>query len=97
MKAWIVSVYQDDDQGNEIVFADNLKEAKVAGYRTELEFDSYTDIRVKRYKIFDDMEKLSERELCKVKWREGWWFFQEGCPDCETATDEEFYAWYDRV
>lgn len=96
MKAWMISVYQDDDKGNEIVFANNHKEAIYAGYCSNLEFDSYIDVRARREQNFDDMESLSERDLTLEKWRNGWWFEPNGYPDCETATDEEFYKWYDR-
>lgn len=94
MKAWMISVYQDDDKGNVIVFANNHKEAITAGYHSELDFDSYIDVRARRNSVFDNMENLNERELTLEKWRNGWWFEPSNHPDCETATDKEFYKWY---
>lgn len=99
MKAYVVGLESNPDAGNEIVFAKNSKEAKKIAHTIELtdNKESYIDVYVKRNPTFDDMENLPQKVVDKVKWREGWRFFQEGCPNCETATDEEFYAWYDRV
>lgn len=91
-------LYSSDDRGNAIVFANNTKEAKkkfmahhygVADYA-----ESYIDIYVKRASSFDGMEKASDAELMCEQWKQGWWFHQDGVPDVETATDEDFYEWY---
>lgn len=94
MKAYTLRVIDDYDQVQVIVFANTAKEAKKQFNSTGLETEQYIDIRVKRHPEFDNMENLSEIELAKNQWREGWTWYDEDTPDPEETTDEEFYEWY---
>ena len=98
MKAYIVEIKNYEEVGNEIVFAQNTKEARKQAYYCDIAEDyaeRYIDICVRRYPAFDNMEKLSECELLMQKWRYGWWFSDEwNCPDPDTTTNEEFLNWY---
>lgn len=96
MKAYLIGLNSNPDAGNEIVFAKNVKEAKKNAYNLSFtdEAENYIDIYVKRYPTFDDMENLSGKEFTRKKWREGWWFFQDGYPDWDGSTDEDFDRWY---
>jgi len=94
MKAYVLSVHGDDDQGQASVFSDTAKEAKKKFWSTDLEADSYIDIRVKRAPYLDHMENLSEIEIELVKWRNGWHWFDYATPQPDETTDEEFYEWH---
>ena len=97
MKAYIVSLKNDDSRGNEILFAENTKEAKKQALSCGLYSyaDSYIDLIVRRYKQFDNMESFSDMELQKEMWRLGWWFVDmDDLPDCDKASDEDFFEWY---
>ena len=95
MKAYVLRVEGDDDQGQAVVFSKTAKEAKKLLSSTNLYSDRYTDIRVKRCPEFDNMETLSEIELAKEQWRNGWrWYDYCSTPDSDEATDDEFYNWY---
>ena len=96
MKAYYLSIRGDDDEGGEIVFANNVQEARKQIYSTDIQFESWIYVQAHRQKLWDGKENLSTRELRKEQWREGWWFHQDGAPDCDEGTDEEFYAWYDK-
>lgn len=97
MKAYLVGLDSNPDVGDAIVFAKNGRDAKVLAFGLDLTDtrESYIDVTVHRAPTFDGMEKLSERELMKNQWREGWWFHQSGCPFEGDSTDEDFYKWYD--
>lgn len=99
MKAYCGEVKDDPDLGMEILFANTVREAKkqFIGSEVASQADSFLDLVVRRYPLFDGMEDLSPMELAKVQWREGWWFHQDGYPDCDTATDEDFYKWYEET
>lgn len=97
MKAYVLRVEGDDDQGQAVVFSNTAKEAKKLFFSTNLQCDSYTDIRVKRSPEFDNMENLSEIELDKEKWRTGWRWFDYDTPYPEDTTDEEFIEWYKKT
>lgn len=97
MKAYMLFIKNDDDKGAEIVFANDSNSAKKQVWATGLEPDGYIDVRARRAPKFDDMEHLSAREMMKEKWRDNWWFDMSGYPDCENASDEEFFEWYDSV
>jgi len=97
MKAYILRANGDDDQGQVVVFANTSKEAKKKFYSTDLLCDSHIDIRVKRCPEYDDMENLSQFELAKEQWRNGWRWFDYNTPDPEETTDEEFFYWYDQT
>lgn len=99
MKAYIVGLKSNPDVGNGIVFAKNGKEArkKADGLDLTDTRESYIDVTVHRYAVFDDMENLSERDLMKEQWKQGWWCHQRDCPFFENQSDDVFYKWYDRV
>lgn len=97
MKAYYVSIRDDDDQGGFTVFANTVQEArkKVPG---DLVYERWIDVQAHRSKQFDGMENLSKAELAKEQWRDGWiWEYYTNAPDCEEATDEEFYKWYESI
>lgn len=94
MKAYILRVINDDDQGQVVVFANTANEAKKQFNSTYLETEQYIDIRVKRSPEFDNMENLSEIDLAKEQWRNGWRWYDYNTPYPEDTTDEEFYKWY---
>lgn len=96
-KAYYLSIKDDDDQGQVVVFANTAREAKKLIAGADLMWDEYIDIRVHRAKAYDGMEHLSPADLAKEQWRNGWRWFDIEYPDEETATDEEFYAWYNSV
>lgn len=97
MKAYITGIRDDDDAGNEIVFAETAKKARSKVWGTDFTAfaESYIDIYAHRYPQYDGLEDLSPRELAKTQWRDGWWFHQDDYPDPDEATDEDFYEWYD--
>lgn len=95
MKAYILSIKNFDDKGEEVVFAENAEKAKNKVWNTNLDPDELIDVRVKRAPEFDGMENATEKEMYKEKWRNGWWIDANGYPDYETATDDEFYKWFD--
>lgn len=94
MKAYLLSVKYDDDQGQAIVFSKTAKEAKKKFYTTNLEADTYINIRVRRCPEYDDMGQLKSIELVKEQWRNGWRWYDYNTPYPEDTTDEEFYRWY---
>lgn len=97
MKAYFVWIENDDDAGNEIIFAKNTKEARSLAHTTQIaeEADRFIDVRVKRYPIFDDKENLTHKEFTRLKISEGWRFFELEDID-EDTTNEEFDLWYTR-
>lgn len=97
LKAYSLSIKDDDDQGQVIVFAENATKAKAFIVSTDLMWDSYLDVRVHRAKAFDGMENLSKAELAKNQWRDGWRWFDMDYPDPDEATDEEFLSWYENM
>lgn len=94
MKAYYLSIRDDDDQGGKIVFAKTAQEARKQVYGTDLDFESWIDVQAHRYKKWDNKEDLSQLELAREQWREGWWFHAYGCPDADEGTDEEFDKWH---
>lgn len=95
MKAYVLGVHSNDDKGQEVVFAETAKEARKL--ERDLDPESFIDLYVRRAPAFDGMENLNQRELMKAQWRDGWWFFQDGCPREEESTDDDFYRWYDGI
>lgn len=94
MKAYRLS--GGDDEGiYEIVFANTAREAKKLIDSTDLYYERWIDIEVRRYPAFDGMENLSKREFAKETWRYGWTWYDLATPEPEETTDEEFYKWYD--
>lgn len=95
MKAWRLEITTDPDQGNLIVFANTRDEAR--SLTGDLMYDRWVDISATRFKQLDGMEKLSQREIDYILWREhGWRWFELDSPDEEETTDEQFYEWYDK-
>lgn len=94
MKAYYLSIRDNDDEGGEIVFANTAQEARKQVYGTDLQFESWIDVQAHRYKNWDGKENLPLIELRKEQWREGWWFHEGGAPDPDEDTDEAFYDWY---
>jgi len=95
MKAYILSVKNYEEKGEDIVFAENASKARSKVWNTGLDPDDFTSVRARRAPNFDGMESASERDMFKAKWRDGWWFDATGYPDYETASDEDFYKWFD--
>lgn len=94
MKAWILSIKRDDDQGQAIVFAENRTEAKKMLGTTHLEADTWIDIEVRRYPELDNMEKAEEVERSLILWRNGWRWYDIQTPEEYETTDDEFREWY---
>lgn len=93
MKAYRVSIKDEDDAGAEIVFANTVSEAKKQ--TGDLDYDSWLDIRAVRDKRYDDMENLTPVELALKQWRDGWRFNDMEDPERTEATDAEFIEWYE--
>ncbi|GAB6385390.1 hypothetical protein [Enterococcus cecorum] len=76
MKAWIVENTRDYDyfDWNEIIFADNYKQAKKFALQTELyeTSEDFVHMRVRRYPDMDDTENLSHMEFEYKLWQSGW-------------------------
>lgn len=99
MKAYCLSIKDEDDAGKAIVFANTAKEAKkqVFGHDELVEAlqGGWIDLRVNRAKIYDGMENLDSAHLALHKWKDGWfWFDLYDMPDPDEATDAEFIEWY---
>lgn len=96
MKAYVLSLKNDDEGFSEIVFAETSKAAKKMIYRTNLGdmVEEWIDIRVHRDKRYDGMENLSDAELALKQWRDGWGWIDMDPPDADEATDEEFFEWH---
>lgn len=76
MKAWIVENTRDYDyfDWNEIVFAENYREAKKKATHTSLceTHDDFVNLRVKRYPDMDDTENLNHKDYTYKLWQSGW-------------------------
>lgn len=97
MKAYHVSIRNDEDQGGGIVFADTAQEARKHYGRFDLDPESWLDVQAHRDKRYDGLEKLSDAELALCQWHDGWrWFFLD-YPDPDEATDAEFLKWYENT
>lgn len=99
MKAYRLSVKNDDDAGQAIVFANTAKEAKKQVYGHDTLADAleggWIDLLVHRDERYDGMESLSSAELALHQWHDGWRWFDLNYPDPDEATDEEFIKWYE--
>lgn len=94
MKAYKLSIKDDPDQGEVIVFAQTAREAK-NNWTQYLDADSFLDKLVHRAPEFDGMENASDMELMTKQWLEGWrWYDCYDVPDVEEATVEDFQAWF---
>lgn len=98
MKAYYLSIKDEEDAGGEIVFANTAKEAKKQAYGSDFaaNAESYIYIRVHRDKRYDGMENLSRAALALHQWKDGWRWFDTEYPDPYDATDAEFIEWYNR-
>lgn len=96
MKAYYLSIKDNDDAGMQVVFANTAKEAKrlVSG-EVHDNLEEYIYLRVNRAKRYDGMENLSRAELALKQWQDGWqWFDLYDVPNPDENTDAEFLAWY---
>jgi hypothetical protein len=97
MKAYYLSIKDNDDAGQQVVFANTAKEAKklVSDDNLVDSLEEYTDLRVNRAPKFDGMENLDDAHLALEQWKWGWIWFDMDYPDPDEATDEEFIKWYE--
>lgn len=94
MKAYKLSIKDDPDQGEIIVFAQTAREAK-NNWTQYLDADSFLNKLVHRAPEFDGMEDASDMELMTKQWLEGWrWYDCYDVPDVEEDTVEDFQAWF---
>lgn len=97
MKAYTLWVEGEDDAGQAIVFDKTAREAKKQVWGNDelaMVLERYTDLRVRRAKRYDGLEK-DPNALALAQWRDGWiWFDRYDMPDPDTATDQEFLDWY---
>jgi hypothetical protein len=100
MKAYKLSIRDDDDAGCAIVFATNGREAKKQVHAYEYLSDAlqggWISLEVRRAAHYDGMEKLTKAQLALEQWHEGWRWFDMENPDPDEATDDEFLKWYKR-
>ena len=105
MKAWIVENTRISEEHNweEIVFADNYKEAKKLALETDLyEYpDDFIKMRIKRYDDLDGMKYLSKKELDFELWKLGWCWEDIQNPYYEEQLSEDenrkiFEEWYSK-
>lgn len=100
MKAYYLSVRDEDDAGGAIVFANTAKEAKkqVFGYDELVDAlqGGWIDLRANRAREYDDMESLDGPRLALEQWKNGWRWFDVDYPDPDEATDKDFLDWYER-
>lgn len=98
MKAYCLSIKDNDDAGALVVFADSAKDAKKQyGISDDISIaaqEDWTSLVVRREKRYDDMENLSNAELAMHQWRDGWRWFDVNFPDPDEATNEQFIEWY---
>lgn len=101
MKAYRLSIKDDDDAGNAIVFANTVKEAKKQVWSHDTLVDAleggWITLRAHRAKHYDGMENLDAAHLALEQWKEGWRWFDVDYPDPDEATDQEFLDWYERT
>lgn len=104
MKAWIVENTRDYDyfDWNEIIFADNYKQAKKLALQTELyeTSEDFVHMRVRRYPDMDNTENLTYKEFEYKLWQSGWMWgdayqlvpYDEY--DDENKARKDFLKWY---
>lgn len=93
MKAYCVSIKDDEDQGMLIVFAENRNQARQQ--TGDLMYDNWIDIIAVRDKRYDGLEKLTDAQLALRQWRDGWRWYELDTPEPEETTDEQFTEWYE--
>lgn len=99
MKAYLLSVKDEEDAGQAVVFAANAKEAKKQVFSHDelvMALDGgWINLRVNRAKRYDGLEG-SDSKLALAQWKDGWqWFDRYDMPSPDTATDKEFLDWYE--
>jgi hypothetical protein len=98
VKAYSLSIKDNDDAGAAIVFAETANDAKKQVYAHDTLVDAleggWITLRAHRAKRYDGMENLDEAHLALKQWRDGWSWFDVDYPDPDTATDAEFIKWY---
>ena len=93
MKAYLLSVENDPDQGQALVWDVTAKEAK-KNWTRFLDAERFIDKRVKRAPEFDDMEGRTELEIMLKQWHEGWIWWDWRFPSVEDSTDDDFIEYY---
>jgi hypothetical protein len=98
MKAYYLSIKDEDDAGGAVVFANTVKEAKkqVWAHDTLVEAleGGWITLQAHRDERYDDMDNLDVAHLALAQWHDGWRWFDMDYPDPDEATDDEFLEWY---
>ena len=101
MKAYYLSVKDEDDAGGAIVFANTAKEAKKQVWSHDTLVDvlegGWITLQAHRDKHYDGMESLDAAHLALEQWHMGWRWFDMDYPDPDKATDAEFIKWYEGI
>lgn len=93
MKAYVLSVANDSDQGEVVVWDITAQDAK-KNWTRYLDAERYIDQRVKRAPEFDGMENATDLEVMLKQWHEGWHWWDWNFPSVEESTDEDFIHYY---
>lgn len=107
MKAWLVENTRDYDYffWNEIIFAENYKEARKLAMRTDLYEGSedFIYLRVRRYPDMDDTENLNHKDYTYKLWLSGWMWTEAKYPldPYDNYSDKreariDFLEWYSK-
>ena len=97
MKAWYLSI-KDSDEGSYIVFADTRNQARAQADSHDMFYDSWIEIEARRAPDLDAMSDWPQRKLDHYMWREKEWRWLDiDTPEQSETTDEEFFAWYDKI
>lgn len=105
MKAWIVENTTNDwdKDWNEIVFADNYREAKKKATHTNLceTSDDFLNLHVRRYPDMDDTENLNHKDYTYKLWLSGRMWTEAKYPldpydnyDDKREARLDFLKWY---
>ncbi len=93
MKAYLLSVANDPDQGEVLVWDTTARDAK-KNWTRFLDADRFIDERVRRAPDFDNMERCTELEIMLKQWHEGWIWWDWQFPSVEDSTDDDFIKYY---
>ncbi len=103
MKAWVIENKYSMDGSQVLVFSDTQSGAKNQANFYDIDCD-WVDLRARRAKEFDGMEKASEKEIMRTQWEYGWWFEYgaDVLPNYEDVDggylkDEVFDKWWNRT
>lgn len=101
MKAWILSDIRNEEMGISLVFADTRGEAKKQAfivtnklYQSDLDPDSWTDVKAVREPKLDGFEDKDEKEIMYKLMTECSFMFELDGETWESANAEEFRAEY---